>query len=80
MDPRKVPYTKNGKTYITQCLPYCTYPCNSEPHFVALAEDGEGEEYILTWPLIDPDIYGTEEGPEDDSDACDWTNFTVHKL
>jgi len=38
--------------------------------YQAIAEDDEGNEYMVRWDIIDSDA-------EDESDACDWEKYSV---
>lgn len=41
--------------------------------YQALAEDDQENEYLVMWNIINEDC-------EDESEACDWTKYTVQEL
>ena len=43
---------------------------NEAPVMRALAEDEDGNEYTVDWPMTNPEA-------EDLSDSCDWEVYTV---
>lgn len=49
------------------------HPYREEDVYCAWAEDSDGYEYRILWDIINPDC-------EDESEACDWTIYTVERL
>lgn len=41
--------------------------------YQAVGVDAEGNEYMIKWEIVCPDA-------EDESDACDWTQYEVIEL
>lgn len=46
---------------------------HDEPYYSCHACDDAGDDYMIRWPVIDIDA-------ADESDACDWDDYTVRKL
>ena len=64
----------NGNTLTLIQLPYADsdFTRGGKSVYRAKAEDCEGNEYTVTWDTIDDDC-------EDESDACNWDDFTVRR-
>jgi|HubBroStandDraft_4_1064222.scaffolds.fasta_scaffold11096_4 hypothetical protein len=61
-----------GKTLTLTQQPYICDLIGSN-HYVAMAEDEEGNEYEIKYPITNPEC-------EDESESCDWTDFSVRKF
>ena len=74
-------YTKDGASYVITQNPYVDYVAgsstayvvNGETYYFASGFDREGNAVRLIWEI-------TNQETEDESDACDWDDFTVQPL
>ena len=62
-----------GKTLTIKQSPYLNYNTVMGDHYKSMAEDEEGNEYIVRWDIINPDC-------EDESDACDWQDYQIEEI
>ena len=56
---------------------YYDHNAGTDPHYIALGEDEDGNEYLVRWEISDLDNY---KDLEDEGDACDWDEYTIRKL
>ncbi len=64
-----------GKTLTVTQQPYAElYVLDTV--YTAHAIDEEGNDYKVFWPIICEDFYNLQ----DESDACDWTDYKVVKV
>ena len=64
-----------NKTLKIMQLPYADsigHSCDREV-YRAIAEDEQGEEFEIIWDVINPER-------EDQSECCDWSEFSVRKI
>ena len=74
-------YHKNGLSYCIEQSPYLSYVAGStngyviqgETYYRAFGYDSIGNGYYFWWEIINPEA-------EDESDACDWNNFTLQPV